>query len=59
VVVDLFRGKSSLRKKEVDDACDRRLGEKPPGATYSRIMKEIAYSSGGQWIFKKGNGLDS
>lgn len=59
VVVEMFRTRTSLRKKEVDEACQQQLQEKPPTSIYARIMKELAYSSGGQWIIKKGNGIDA
>lgn len=50
MIVDLFRTKMSLRKKEVDDSCESKLGEKPPTTVYAKVMKELAYSSGGQWL---------
>jgi hypothetical protein len=56
VVVDMYRAKPAVRKKDVDDTCESRLGEKPPTLIYGKIMKELGYVAGGQWIFKKGNG---
>jgi hypothetical protein len=54
----MYRHKPAVRKKDVDDTCEARLGEKPPTLIYSKIMKELGYVGGGQWIFKKGNGID-
>lgn len=56
--MDLFRGRVSLRKKDIEDGCQLRLNEKPPQTTYKKIMNELSYSNGGQWIIKKGNGND-
>jgi hypothetical protein len=59
VVLDLFKKQISVKKGEVKEACMDKLKEEIMQSTYVKILRELSYCKGNQWIFKSGNGTDA
>ncbi|KAJ3318758.1 hypothetical protein HDU76_000736 [Blyttiomyces sp. JEL0837] len=48
-VLELFVKKESVKKSDVNAACQAAVGKNPPQNIYSKIMKKISSSSGPSW----------
>ncbi|KAJ3213495.1 hypothetical protein HDU67_002829 [Dinochytrium kinnereticum] len=51
-ILQLFREKTTVKKAEVNSACQSAIGKNPPQNTYQKIMKELAISTGPGWELK-------
>ncbi len=47
-----------MKKADVAQAAEEKLGEQIPNHLYIKFLKEFAYTKGSQWIFKSGNHED-
>jgi hypothetical protein len=58
VVIEAYANQISLKRQDVRDASQKKLGEDIPQAIYMKIVKELAYCNLTSWIFKSGNGTE-
>ncbi|KAJ3196426.1 DNA-directed RNA polymerase III subunit RPC5 [Entophlyctis luteolus] len=49
-IVSLFKTKTSAKKTEITQACMAATGKAIPQGVYTKIMKELAVSSGPSWV---------
>jgi len=59
VVIETFANQVSLKKADIREAAQKKLGHDIPAKDYHKILKELAYCKGANWIFKSGNGTDA
>ncbi|KAJ3384107.1 DNA-directed RNA polymerase III subunit RPC5 [Entophlyctis sp. JEL0112] len=52
-IVSLFKTKTSAKKTEITQACMAATGKAIPQGVYTKIMKELAVSSGPSWELKQ------
>ncbi|KAJ3415682.1 DNA-directed RNA polymerase III subunit RPC5 [Chytridiales sp. JEL 0842] len=52
-ILELFKKKESVKKSDVNAACQNAVGKNPPQNIYTKIMKELATSSGPSWELKQ------
>merc|ERR1719494_939367 len=49
VIVDLFSGTLSLRRKEIIENLKEKVGEQPSNHTYSKVLSEFCENRSGRW----------
>jgi hypothetical protein len=54
-IIEIFKEKIVLIKKDINTAIKRITGKNIPEATYMKMLREFAYFKQNKWIFKSGN----
>jgi len=55
VIIEIFKEKIVLVKKDINTAIKRITGKNIPESTYIKTLREFAYFKQNKWIFKSGN----
>lgn len=57
-MLEAFSHQVSLKRGDIREAAQKKLGEDIPQAVYSKVLKELSYCKNISWIFKSGNGTE-